>query len=301
MRFVAAERERLDRFLARQLPEHSRTQIARQIESLGARVEGEVVHKPGFEVRAGWSVEIDEIPETESHDLTPVELPLDIRYEDDAIIVINKQRGLAVHPARSLREPTLVHGLLFRSQPLSLVGGDFRPGIVHRLDKETSGLMVVAKTDHAHRILASQFQAKTAGRIYVAVIQGRLPQPHFKVEAPLARDPRSPLQMAIVEGGKTAVTHLRELMRREDISLIAARLETGRTHQIRVHLRWLGTPVIGDRLYGEPKDARPLHLHSCLLRLNHPVSGEAMQFDGEPPADFELGNQIDWETLRSWK
>lgn len=292
MRLVAEERERLDRFLARNLPQFTRSRLAQFIGEGGVRVAGKQA-KPGLMLKPGMEIELEEPENRTAHDLTPVEIPLDIVFEDDDLIVIDKPRGMAVHPAPTLKEPSLVNALLGRGGSLSEGSAGYRPGIVHRLDKETTGLIVVAKTDFAHANLAKQFAAKTAVRTYLAVVAGDVEQESLTVDAPLARDKANRLLMAVDPEGKSAVTHLRKLARLERGTLVEARLETGRTHQIRAHLKAIGHPVIGDSLYAPPEHRDgPLQLHAAWLEFEHPRSKERVRFAVPPPEDFLAPREI---------
>jgi 23S rRNA pseudouridine1911/1915/1917 synthase len=283
---VADSHERLDKFLARTLPQHSRTKLARLVDDGSVLVDGEP-QKPSFHLEPGMQVVLDEPSESAPHDLTPADIPIEVVYEDDDLLVINKPRGLASHPATSLKEPSLVNALLSRSHSLSQAGGSFRPGIVHRLDKETTGLMVVAKNDEAHVALAKQIESKAAERRYVAVVAGDVEREQFVVNAPLARDKKDRLKIAIDPLGKEAITHVRKIGRIEAGSVLALRLETGRTHQIRVHLRAIGHPVLGDTLYAPREFASgPLQLHAAYLALTQPRTGERLAVYVDPPEDF---------------
>jgi 23S rRNA pseudouridine1911/1915/1917 synthase len=249
-------------------------------------------------LKAGMAVELELPEEKLAHDLTPFQIDLDIVFEDDSLLVVNKPRGLAAHPAPSLKEPSLVNALLARGGGLSEGSADYRPGIVHRLDKDTTGLMVVAKTGAAHHALAKQFAAKHAERRYVAVVAGDLKEERMTISAPLARDRINRFLMAVDTDGKPAVTHLVRLRRMESGTLIAVRLETGRTHQIRAHLKAIGHPVLGDRLYAlKEQQKHPLQLHAGLLAFDHPISEERMTHYGAPPEDF-LG--ADWVDRKSF-
>jgi 23S rRNA pseudouridine1911/1915/1917 synthase len=287
MILIADARERLDKFLARMLPDHSRTKLARLIDGGEVLVDGKLQTKPSFPLEPGMEVGLEEPDETAAHDLTPADIPLDVVYEDDVLLVINKPRGLAAHPAASLKEPSLVNALLARKTELSTAAGEFRPGIVHRLDKETTGLMVVAKNDQAHVILARQMETKTAERRYLAVVAGDVEQDRFTINAPMARSKTNRMQMAVDPHGKPAITHIRRLTRVAQGTAVACRLETGRTHQIRVHLRAVGHPVQGDALYA-PKEyaSGPLQLHAGFLAFDHPTSGERVTFTAEPDESF---------------
>lgn len=287
MRLTAEYKERLDRFLVRHFPKHSRTKLVGFVQEHGVEVEGERVTKAGLELKPGWVVVVGEVPESPPQDLTPVEMELDVRYEDEYLLVVNKPRGLTVHPASSERGATLVHGLLARSHGLSSVGGDFRPGIVHRLDKETTGLMVVAKTDEAHHKLAEQVRAKSMQRRYLALVHGGFEQSRFTLDGSIGRHPGLPTLMAVIKKGRPAITHVRALKSGDAGSLVCCRLETGRTHQIRVHLATFGHPVRGDRLYAKGDWSEgPMQLHAAGLGFKHPITGEDLRVFAEPPADF---------------
>lgn len=285
--------ERLDRFLADRMPEHSRAKIAAWISEGGVRVEGRT-EKPSFRLKPGLTVEVDAMPEADPHDLTPADIPISILWEDDDLLVVDKPRGLATHPAPSLKEPSLVNALLGRTGNLSAAAGEYRPGIVHRLDKETTGLLVVAKNDSAHAALSEQFAARSAVRRYVAWIGGNVGRESFRVEAPIGRDPKDRMRMAVVPGGKPAATVARRLRLAGREALVSLKLETGRTHQIRVHLAFAGCPVYGDALYA-PKSMRdgPLQLHAAILGVRHPRTGETLIAYTPPPEDFRLASGFD--------
>jgi 23S rRNA pseudouridine1911/1915/1917 synthase len=286
MRLTADRRERLDRFLARSLPQFSRSRLAVLIQEGGVRVEGQEP-KAGLMLKPGYVVTLEPPEDRPAHDLTPAEIELDVLFEDGDLLVVNKPRGLATHPAPTLKEPTLVNALLARGSPLSPGAAPYRPGIVHRLDKDTTGLLVVAKTEAAHGALAKQFASRRAKRTYLALLMGDLERDRVTVDAPLARDRGNRFLMTPDPEGKPAVTHLEVLERTIRGTLVRARLETGRTHQIRAHCKFLKHPVWGDRLYAPP-EARgvPLQLHAERLAFEHPRSGEALEFCAPPPGDF---------------
>ncbi|HEY3780968.1 MAG TPA: RluA family pseudouridine synthase [Fimbriimonadaceae bacterium] len=286
MELVATEAERLDKFLARLMPQHSRSKLAKIADEGKILVNG-TARKPSFALRSGDKVVLEDVAEGEAHDLTPADIALDVRYEDEYLLVVNKQRGLAVHPAVSLKEPSLVNALLARSHGLSSAGGSFRPGIVHRLDKDTTGLLLVAKTDNAHVRLAKQIEKRHASRRYVAVAAGNIEHERFDVAASLGRSKKNRLLIAVDPEGKNALTHFKKLARLDSGTLLACSLETGRTHQIRVHLQSMGHPVLGDRLYA-PAAYRsvPLQLHAAFMAFEHPISGETIRVFAEPPEDF---------------
>ncbi|MCC7433655.1 MAG: RluA family pseudouridine synthase [Methanoregulaceae archaeon] len=289
----ADRRERLDKLLARLVPEISRTRLTKWIELGKVRVNGNPA-QPKTIVDPGANIQVEEIEATPAHDLTPADIPLEVVYEDEYLMAVCKPRGLATHPSPSTYEPTLVNALLGRGTALSEGLAPFRPGIVHRLDKETTGVIVVAKTDEAHAALARQIERKDALRLYVAIVRGEFAHDKFVISAPLARDPRDRLRMAVIASGRRAVTHVQVLRRVDAGTLIMCRLETGRTHQIRVHLRAVGCPIVGDPLYAPLEmQTAPMQLHAAALQVEHPVSGEVLTFVAPPPADFlaELGTE----------
>lgn len=293
------EKSRLDHVLAVLIPGYSRSRIAKEISAGTVGVDGEPVLKPGAIVRPGQVIEVGSIRDSAPHDLTPVDIPLVVPYEDEHMLVVDKPRGIAVHPAPSVKAATLVQALLARPHSLSSVGPAYRPGIVHRLDKETTGLMLVAKTDQAHRSLAAQIAERSVGRVYVAWIHGEPPHSRFTIDSPIARHGGTKTKMSISAGGKHAVTHVKLLETRPGMSLVACRLETGRTHQIRVHLAHFQLPVVGDRTYGT-QSGHALQLHSCWIGFSHPVSGEEVEVFSVPPMDF-IGNElVREEAVKRW-
>jgi len=249
----------------------------------------------------GSEVTLDEPQEAEAHDLTPAEIPLDVLFEDESFLIVNKPRGLATHPAASLKEPSLVNALLARSHALSTVGGDFRPGIVHRLDKETTGLLIIAKNDAAHVNLAKQIESKSAERRYFANVAGNVERERFVIDAPIGRDKAVRQKMAVDPKGKHALTHVKLITRHSAGTLVALRLETGRTHQIRVHLRAIGNPVLGDSTYSPKEHGQgPLQLHAAYLEVDHPISGERMRFFAAPPEDFAAAELATRSAVEDW-
>ena len=247
--------------------------------------------KANYRVAAGDEIVIEK---DEAEDLTveAENIPLDIVYEDKDIIIVNKARGMVVHPAAGNPNGTLVNALLWHcGGELSGINGVIRPGIVHRLDKDTSGLMVAAKTDTAHKNLAEQIKSHTARRTYVALVHGNIVEAKGRIDAPLGRHPKDRVKMAVnMKDGKDAITHFTVLERFGNYTLVQCRLETGRTHQIRVHMAYIGHPVVNDPLYGYKRDAFPIEgqaLHSCALDLVHPITKQAMHFEAPWPSDFK--------------
>ena len=279
--------ERLDRFLTRMQPELTRSHIQKLIASGDVRVDGHA-QKPGYKSRGGETVTLV-LPAPEATEVLPEDLPLDILYEDEDIIVVNKARGMVVHPAAGVTHGTLVNALLYHCKDLSGINGEIRPGIVHRLDKDTSGVMVCAKNDRAHVSLAEQIKEKTATRTYIAIVHGNITEEAGTIKGAIGRHPTERKQMAIVEGGKPAVTHFRVLERYGKYTLVECRLETGRTHQIRVHMTSIGHPLVGDPKYGNRKNPFQIAgqaLHSKSLDLTHPRTGERMHFEAAVPGDM---------------
>ena len=280
-------RLRLDQFLARQLPQFSRSRIQTLIRNLNVTLNGSPP-RPRDIVRAGDRIEVNE-PPPEKIDTRPEAIPLDVLFEDDDLIVINKPPGMVVHPGAGQREHTLVNALLYYFPKLSGIGGQERPGIVHRLDKETSGCLVVAKTDQAHRHLSAQFAERTAEKIYLALVAGKLSQRAGTIEEKIGRHPVHRKRMSVTSRrGRAAKTEYRVLSSTAEISLVECRLHSGRTHQIRVHLHHLRHPVLGDKVYGGKftKSFPRQMLHAWKLAFEHPRTGDWKKFEAPLPDDF---------------
>ncbi len=267
----------------------SRSFIQKLVAGQQVRVNGELKEEKKYKVRTGDVVEMT-IPEPAPADnVLPEEIPLDIVYEDEDVAVINKPRGMVVHPAPGNETGTMVNGLLYHFRDLSSVGGVIRPGIVHRIDKDTSGLIMVAKNDKAHLSLSEQLKVHSITRVYRAIVWNNFREDEGTVDAPIARDPKNRFRMAVEAGGRNAVTHYRVLERYGSFTLIECRLETGRTHQIRVHMAWKKHPLLGDALYGPAKNpygAEGQMLHAGKLGFDHPSTGRRMEFECDPPAEF---------------
>lgn len=282
------EGKRLDVFVSREVAEVSRTLVGELIKEGRVKVDGEA-KKPSYHLKAGEVVEV-EVPTPKEIELLAQEIPLPIVYEDEDVLVIDKPRGMVVHPACGNWDSTLVNALLYWVRDLSGINGELRPGIVHRLDKDTSGLMVVAKNDRAHRHLAEQIKKHEVHREYIALVHGVVPHQRGRVVAPVGRDPKNRKRMAVVPEGKEAVTNYEVLARYEKYTLVKCLLETGRTHQIRVHMSYLGHPVVGDPLYGPASNEfgqKGQLLHAQSLSFVHPSTGEHMTFKAPLPDYFQ--------------
>jgi 23S rRNA pseudouridine1911/1915/1917 synthase len=289
---VPVDAPRLDQYLAGLLAGQSRSQVQRLI------AEGHVRHndgpaRAGSRLRAGDRLRW-ELPAPVPTRLQAETMDLRVLYEDDDLVVIDKPAGLVVHPGPGHSTGTLVHGLLGRGPGWSTIGGTERPGIVHRLDRDTSGLMVVARNDEAHRELARQLQRRVMIRRYRSIVVGDVADPAARIEAPIGRDPKNRQRMAVIANGREAVTEFRRLALAGGHSLLEVTLGTGRTHQIRVHLAYIRHPVLGDPVYGRrsPLIARPA-LHADALTLRHPRTGATMTWQTPPPDDFESA----WNSL----
>jgi 23S rRNA pseudouridine1911/1915/1917 synthase len=291
--------ERVDKWIAERAPELSRAQVQRLIEAGRVTVDG-VVPKPSYRLSTGETVVV-RVPPPEPVELAPEPIPLDVVYEDRDLIVVNKPAGLVVHPAAGHSHGTLVHAILAHCPDLAGVGGVLRPGIVHRLDRDTSGLIVIAKNDAAQLALQRQFKSRTVEKVYLALVEG-LPSPaQGRIDASIGRDSRHRQQMAVVaQGGRAAQTDYRVVEALGDYALLEIRPHTGRTHQIRVHLAALGYPVAGDRVYGrrhQPDSFDRQLLHAWRLTFALPSSGERRTFTTPLPPDLRavlhrLGSQL---------
>lgn len=280
-------RLRLDQFLARELPQFSRARLQRLIRNHNVTVNGSPA-QPSDSVRGEDRVEVNE-PPPEKIDSLPEDIALDVLYQDEDLIVINKPAGLVVHPGAGQREHTLVNALLFHFPKLSGIGGKERPGIVHRLDKDTTGCLVIARTDEAHRSLSAQFAERTVEKIYLALVAGKLRKQAGTIEEKIGRHPVHRQRMSTCSRGRPAKTDYRVLSSSSEVSLVECRLHSGRTHQIRVHLHHLGHPVLGDKVYGGrfAKSFPRQMLHAWKLAFRHPRTHEWKQFEAPLPLDFQ--------------
>lgn len=286
---------RIDVLLASYFQELSRSHLQKSIAGGLITVNGKTV-KANYKVQAGDEISIT-FSEAKPVEIIGEDIPLDILYEDTDIIVVNKSRGMVVHPATGNYQGTLVNALLDHCQDLSGINGEIRPGIVHRLDKDTSGVMVAAKNDRAHLSLAEQIKNRTASRKYIAIVHGNIAEEQGIINAPLGRHPSDRKKMAVTfSNSKEAITRFRVIERFINFTLIECKLQTGRTHQIRVHMQYIGHPVVGDPKYGPEKKRFPIEgqaLHSAELSLKHPVTAENMVFTAPLPTDMvEILNQL---------
>ena len=277
---------RLDVVVAKRLPHLSRSRVTRLTQTGCVLVDG-AVRKPSFHLRPGQTVRV-EIPPPSEVALRPEPIALDVVYEDEDLLVINKPAGLTVHPAPGHPSGTLVNAILARVEGLPKAGGALRPGIVHRLDKDTSGLLVIAQTDDAHRSLAGQLRARTISRTYLALVRGRVARERGTIRAPVGRHPSHRTRQAVTERGRPAVTHYTVLERFAEATLLACRLETGRTHQIRVHMAHIGHPILGDPVYGHARvpELRRQALHAAQLEFTHPATGTRLMCTAPLPDDI---------------
>ncbi|MBR5496164.1 MAG: RluA family pseudouridine synthase [Oscillospiraceae bacterium] len=281
--------KRVDKFLSEQMPDKTRSFIQKIIED-GAVICGNKILSKNYKLRQGDVITVD-LPELQQLDLTPQNLNLDIVYEDNDLLVVNKPKGLVVHPAPGNYDATLVHGLLYHcGQSLSGINGVIRPGIVHRIDKDTSGLLIVAKSDLAHIGLSQQIKQHSFTREYRAIVHGVIKQDKFTIDLPIGRSKNDRKKMCVTrENSREAVTHVEVLERYANYTYIKCVLETGRTHQIRVHMSNMHHPIAGDPVYGPKKAAPGLNgqcLHAKKIGFEHPITNEHLEFDSDLPQEF---------------
>lgn len=281
------EGERLDAYVAEQMETLSRSQVKGLIED-GKVLVNNVTRKASYRVQEGEEIVV-QVPAPQPVEIAPQDLPLEILYQDQDVAVLNKPKGMVVHPAHGNWDHTLVNALLYHIKDLSGINGELRPGIVHRLDKDTSGVMVIAKNDVSHRNLVLQIKEHTVNRAYKAVVHGVIKENLGSIEAPIGRSKTDRKKMAVVANGRPAISNYQVLHRYGDYTFVRVQLMTGRTHQIRVHFAYIRHPVVGDPLYGPAKKqlgAESQVLHAFLLGFNHPRSGEYMEFNSDLPESF---------------
>ena len=279
--------QRLDKYLAGEMTDLSRSRIKELVQAGEVLVNGKK-SKVSYKVQKGDLIQVTVLP-LEPLALEAENIPLDIVYEDEDVIVVNKPQGMVVHPAAGHPSHTLVNALLYHTRDLADSPEGFRPGIVHRIDKDTSGLLMVAKNAAARESLEKQLAAKSNKRQYLAIVHGNFAEEEGTIDAPIGRNPKDRKQMAVVEKGKSAVTHFKVLEQYQGYSLVECQLETGRTHQIRVHMAYIGHPLAGDPLYG-PRKTLPGHgqfLHAKTLGFEQPSTGEWLEFSVQPPEIFQ--------------
>ena len=280
---------RLDTYVARKVPELSRTMIQKLIESGDVLVNGDK-KKLSYKVLSGDIITIN-IPEAKEVDLKPQEIPVEVVYEDNDIIVVNKPKGMVVHPANGNPDGTLVNAIMAMCKDsLSGIGGELRPGIVHRIDKDTSGLLIVAKNDKAHIKMSNQIKNHEVKKIYIALVRGIVGEDEATIDMPIGRSTKDRKKMAVVKNGKEAVTHFKVLKRYDRYTLLEVKIDTGRTHQIRVHMAEIGHPVVGDMVYSNGKNDFGVEgqmLHAKSLDFRHPITGKQMHLEAELPEYFK--------------
>ncbi len=278
---------RIDKALKEIAPEYSRSLVSKMIED-------ELIKVNGLKTKNNYVLKInDEITigvyEEKEVDIVAKDMDLDIVYQDNDVAIVNKETGVVVHPALGNYDNTLVNGLMHQLDNLSGIKGEVRPGIVHRIDKDTSGLLMIAKNDNAHEKLSSQLKDHTVNRLYVGLCSGVISCEHGRIEAPIGRDPKDRKKMAVVDGGKSAITNFRVIERYKKATLVEFKLETGRTHQIRVHMKYIGFPLIGDTAYGFKKQQAETgqYLHAKTLGFIHPTTNKYMEFNCDMPSYFK--------------
>lgn len=282
--------ERIDKYLSEQLEDMTRSHIQKLIKENMVRVNGMTV-KSNFKLSASDQIEV-EIPELKEPDILPENIPLDILYEDQDILVVNKPKGMVVHPAPGHYTGTLVNAIMYHCKDnLSGINGVIRPGIVHRIDMDTTGSLLICKNDRAHQALAEQLKEHSITRKYHAIVHGRLKEDEGTIDKPIGRHPIDRKKMSVhCTNGREAVTHYRVLKRFQQFTYIECQLETGRTHQIRVHMSSIGHPILGDQVYGPAKCPYKLQgqtLHAKVLGITHPTTGKYMEFDAPLPDYFQ--------------
>ena len=289
-KFIVTEEQvgsRIDTLVSTYMTNISRTRATELVRNGLVLINGEV-KKAKYKPQIGDEIEVS-VPEASSLKIISEDLNLDIVYEDSSIAVVNKPSGMVVHPSLGHSNGTLVNGLMHEIKNLSGINGELRPGIVHRIDKDTSGLLMVAKNDKAHKSMAAQLKDKTVKREYFALVHGIIDHELGKIDAPIGRDPKDRIRYDVACGGKESITYFEVLERFSEYTLVLCRLETGRTHQIRVHMRYIGHPIVGDPLYGPRKTQVSdfgQFLHAKSIGFNHPETGVFLEFEAEMPEEF---------------
>ncbi len=280
---------RIDKYISSKLENISRVAVQRMIENGDILVNGKVV-RTSYKIQESDKIEITLEEPKEAH-LKPEDIPLDIVYEDNDILVVNKQKGLVVHPGNGNPNGTLVNAIMAHCKDsLSGIGGEIRPGIVHRIDKDTSGLLIIAKNDKAHINLSEQIKNHEVKKTYLALVRGRIKEQEATIDMPIARDEKNRIKMAVDKNGKSAITHFKVLKKYENYTFLEVNIETGRTHQIRVHLSKIGFPLVGDSVYSNGKNSFGVQgqmLHSYRLEFKHPVTGETLKLEAKLPKYFQ--------------
>ena len=295
---VDEDNVRLDAYIAKKCSDISRTTVQRLVNEGNLLVNGDI-KKISYKVQVGDEIEIN-VPEAQEIDLKPENIPIEVMYEDNDIIVVNKPKGLVVHPANGNPDGTLVNAIMaLCKDSLSGIGGEIRPGIVHRLDKDTSGLLIVAKNDKAHMNMSKQIKDREVKKIYIALVKGNIGEDEATINMPIGRSTKDRKKMAVRKDGKEAVTHFKVLKRYHNYTLLEVKIDTGRTHQIRVHMAEIGHPVVGDMVYSNGKNEFGVEgqmLHAKSLDFKHPITGKQMHLEAELPEYFkEVLNKLDLE------
>ena len=295
---VDEDNVRLDAYIAKKCSDISRTTVQRLVNEGNVLVNGDI-KKISYKVQIGDEIEIN-VPEAQEIDLKPENIPIEVMYEDNDIIVVNKPKGLVVHPANGNPDGTLVNAIMaLCKDSLSGIGGEIRPGIVHRLDKDTSGLLIVAKNDKAHMNMSKQIKDREVKKMYIALVKGNIGEDEATINMPIGRSTKDRKKMAVRKDGKEAVTHFKVLKRYHNYTLLEVKIDTGRTHQIRVHMAEIGHPVVGDMVYSNGKNEFGVEgqmLHAKSLDFKHPITGKQMHLEAELPEYFkEVLNKLDLE------
>ena len=282
--------KRLDIFLSEKLPDKSRSSIQKLIKEEKVYDENGKNYKSSYKIIKKCTINVDLPDENEKTEITPQKMDIDVLYEDEDIAIIDKKNDVVVHPGHNNNEDTLVNGLLYHFKELSNIGGEDRPGIVHRLDKDTSGVVIIAKNNNIHEKLVDLFKENKVKKTYITIVKGRLVEKKGKIISLIGRNPKNRKQMAVVsENGKNAITNYKVLEEVDNFSFLEVNIETGRTHQIRVHMKYLNKPVLGDEVYGRKTELAPRQmLHAYKLEFIHPITNKLIKVKSEVPEDFKI-------------